>query len=639
MKHHLHHMKSIATLLVIAVSAISLLASNSGLIPVQAKSVLRPSEQVPPAAILTPTRQADQNNLHQQGKTKGSLERLLNLINASEVSAAGSSDPANLAKLDSHLQDLISDRLSGMDVTKAAQNYGLTVSASQAVLMDIYIHGPLDQVVTRLKGLGMQVLATNQAFGGSIEGYLPVDSILPAARLTQTRALLPVMGVDFGTGSVTSEGDAAHNGPAARALGADGAGVVIGVISDSMNQVGTGLVGSQAMGDLPAGVTILNELTGYNDEGRAMAEIVYDTAPGVTSMFFDSGICIGAICRAAAINNLVTHGVDIIADDVADWSEPFFQDGVVAQAVEAAYATGVAYFASAGNYARQSYESYFNDNGLTAHDFDPGENTDILQQMTTVQNGYSIKIFMQWDDPWGAATHDYDLRLFDVNDTSSPLEVGATDNLTTGLPIETIYWTNNTGAPVTVGLFIRLVGQTEARVSYLKYLTTSKTIDEWDTASSTISPDAASASGAMTVAAVRWDEPGLNDPESFSSRGPVFRLFGSDGSPLSEPEFRQKPDFAAADCVSTSFNFSGGTFCGTSAAVSSMAGVAALVLSMQPSLTVDELYEVLANPDNTIDCTLAGNPDEDCGYGFVLADKAVASVILTHRNFLPLVVR
>ncbi len=639
MKRSLHHIHRITNLLIITVSTLSLMASNGGLIPVQAKSSIPSSMRVSQAGVLTPATQGDQNSLHLQGKTKKSLERLLSLINGSRVSNASSDGPSNLAKLDSHLQDLVSDRLSGMDVAKAAQSRGLTTSGSQAVLVDIYILGPLDQAVTQLKKTGMQVLATNQAFGGIVEGYLPVDSILPAASLAQIKAMLPVMGVEFGTGSVTSEGDAAHNGPAARALGADGAGVVIGVTSNSMNQVGTGVAGSQATGDLPAGVTILNELTGYNDEGRAMAEIVYDTAPGVTSMFFDSGVCIGASCKAAAINNLVVHGVNIIADDYADWEEPFFQDGQVAQAVDAAYAAGVAYLVSAGNYARQSYESYFNDDGEGNHDFDPGEDTAVLQQITTLPDNYYIRLIIQWDDPWGAATHDYDFFLYDVNNPSTPLASSETYNLDTGLPIEILYWGNETGSPVTVGDLIRLAGQTETRVSFLKYLTNSKTIDEWDTASTTISPDAASASGAMTVAAVRWDEPGLNDPESFSSRGPVTRLFDPEGNRLSDPEIRQKPDFAAADCVSTSFNFSDGTFCGTSAAVSSMAGVAALVKSAQPSLTPGLLYEVLGNADNTIDCTLAGNPDDDCGYGFVLADKAVAAVRNTYGIFLPLVVR
>ena len=65
---------------------------------------------------------------------------------------------------------------------------------------------------------------------------------------------------------------------------------------------------------------------------------------------------LSAAGKAASINNLVAQGVKIIADDIFYLDEPMFQDGQVAQAVDAAKAAGVNYFASAGNRARQSWE-------------------------------------------------------------------------------------------------------------------------------------------------------------------------------------------------------------------------------------------------------------------------------------------
>jgi hypothetical protein len=160
-------------------------------------------------------------------------------------------------------------------------------------------------------------------------------------------------------------------------------------------------------------------------------------------------------------------------------------------------------------------------------------------------------------------------------------------------------------------------------------------ISEYATNSDAIDPDAASANGAMTVAAVKYNETGLNDPEAYSSRGPKTRLFNSIGTRLGSPEVRQKPQIAGADCVSTSNTFIGGHrfaypdyFCGTSASTPSVAGVAALALGMQPSLTPGNLYAILGNADRTNDCTLAGNPDTDCGYGFLLADRAVSAATL-----------
>ena len=64
-----------------------------------------------------------------------------------------------------------------------------------------------------------------------------------------------------------------------------------------------------------------------------------------------------------------------------------------------------------------------------------------------------------------------------------------------------------------------------------------------------------------------------------------------------------------------------------------MAGVAALILQEHPTYTPAGLYSVLENPANTIDCTSSpGNPDYDCGYGFVLANKAVSMGIMISGN-------
>ena len=86
-----------------------------------------------------------------------------------------------------------------------------------------------------------------------------------------------------------------------------------------------------------------------------MAEIIFDTAPGIRHMLFTTGTG-GAATRAAGIDNLVTAGAKVIADDTFQITEPFFQDGIVAQAVDRAKAAGVTYLVSAGNRARQSWE-------------------------------------------------------------------------------------------------------------------------------------------------------------------------------------------------------------------------------------------------------------------------------------------
>jgi hypothetical protein len=153
-------------------------------------------------------------------------------------------------------------------------------------------------------------------------------------------------------------------------------------------------------------------------------------------------------------------------------------------------------------------------------------------------------------------------------------------------------------------------------------------------AAAAIDPDAASARGALAVAAVRHNDIGNDTAESFSSRGPtVTRFFGPTGNTLATPDVRAKPDIAAADGVATTTDFDTGApdlnpFFGTSAAAPSAAGVAALLLSAKPSLSVDELYAILRDPRGSIDCTsAAGFPDGDCGSGFLLADGKLAMVL------------
>jgi hypothetical protein len=591
------------------------------------------------------------------------LEQLAGLTaNSGELATAAKS--SDLGKLDSHLQDLLIVQLSGGDAVRMAAASKLSMQEDEAILVDVYVQGPLDEATSQLTALGMQVLATNEAYGGFVEGYLPVASLLAATSSPNVRAVLAAGRPSTDTGSATSQGDAAHNAPAARLMGEDGAGIVVGIISDSMNQIGGKVAGSQAGGDLPASVTVLlddTDLSWVIDEGRAMGEIIYDTAPGITDMYFSSGTTAGAAGKADSINDLVSNGVNVIADDISFTREPFFQDGVVSQAVDSAYAAGVAYFSSAGNAARQSYEQGYRSMGLVysgdgdlndePHDFDPASpNQDPWQTVTTLDAGECLYGVLQWEMPWGgtAPIWDFDWYLYNAS-TGALLDYSNTDNNggMAKFPIEWLYWCNETASPVMVENEIDWwhpegwTTPTPAGVK-LKYVADIEngpifTVAEYDTSSWTVSTDAAAARGAMAVAAIHYGESGLNDPETYSSRGLVSRLYDSAGVHLVTPEVRQRPQVAGADCVITSSTFesglpfSGGSFCGTSAAAPSVAGVASLVLGAKPNMPPGRLYNLLQR--STIDCTAAGNPDIDCGYGFVLADKALILARETRTDF------
>ena len=498
------------------------------------------------------------------------------------------------------------------------------------VLVDVYVRGAVRERADRLRGHGMRIEALSaHAPQRMVEGWLPVSALGDVAALGSTQAIVPVYDALFNTGSATSEGDAAHHGPQARALGPTGAGIPVGIMSDSINKRGTGVAGSQSTGDLPATVQILDDSLSGTDEGRAMAEVVYDTVPGIPKIIFARGGG-GVAIRAANIDALVAAGAKVIADDVVYLTEPFFQDGVVAQAADRAKANGTAYLVSAGNRARQSWEGVFTPSSVPAeNDFDPSAGEDRRQTIATVPNGQQLSVFVQWEDPVGAVTNDFALDFYDAS-TNTFLATINTNNIATGQPQENAVLTG-AGAGTQFAIAIRRISGTGT--PHLKWIANGSftgSLPAEFAAAPAIDPDASSARGALTVAAVRQNDVGLDTVEAFSSRGPtVTRYFDKNGNRLATPDVRLKPDLAGADGVATSSGFDVGSpdlnpFFGTSAAAPSAAGVAALVWSAKPSMSVDELYAIMKDPRGMIDCTSAsGYPDGDCGFGFLQADSKV----------------
>ena len=86
---------------------------------------------------------------------------------------------------------------------------------------------------------------------GLVEGWVPGASVRAVAGLDAVSSVRPVERGHTRIGSVTSAGDAASRANQVRALGIDGTGVTVGVISDGLDS----LAASQASGDLP-GVSV-----------------------------------------------------------------------------------------------------------------------------------------------------------------------------------------------------------------------------------------------------------------------------------------------------------------------------------------------------------------------------------------------
>ncbi len=547
-------------------------------------------------------------------------------------------DTGSIARIGVDLNQLYQEHRDYLAMSPVAgfrsANPLVRVRGGSVVIDAVAAAGDPNELREALVALGMRDAAV---YGRYVSGMLPISALPQAAGLAPLRFVRPAW-ARHSAGSVTSQGDQSQASGLARSLFAvSGAGIVVGTLSDSYNCLG-GAAADVASGDLPSGVIVLAEepgCTSGTDEGRAMMQIVRDVAPGAGQAFhtafggtadFASGI--GALASAA--------GARVINDDVIYYAEPMFQDGVIAQAVNNVTAAGIAYFSAAGNQARQSYEATFAPvavSGTTRHDFDPGPGVDTRQKVT-IPGQSEVTFVLQWDQPFysvsgspGSAS-DLDITLY--SQQGAPLAGGVDSNIG-GDPVEVFSYKNTSSQPRTYQLGIRLkTGPAPGAIKYVYF--GDLTVNEFATNSAALYGHA-NAAGGMAVAAARYTQTpafGVSPPlrENFSSAGGTPIRRDQAGNPVFE--LRQKPDITAPDGGDNTFFGSDyeangyPNFFGTSAAAPHAAGVAALVRSFDPALSVAQVYTALR--DNALDMDAPG-PDFDSGAGLVQADQALLGVV------------
>ena len=462
-------------------------------------------------------------------------------------------------------------------------------------------------------------------------------------------------------GNVTSQADSVTNADSGRTnFSVNGAGIKIGVISDSFNFLG-GAAAGIASGDLPGvgnpngfstPVNVLKDATSGTDEGRAMIELIHDIAPGAELMFHSAFNNPGPAGSAPtttianAIDALRLAGADIIVDDVGILTGAKYQDGASAKAVEAAFAAGIPYFSSAGNNGNNAYEAILKSADPAAgfndlHDFNAAGDSDQILNLGVLNPGQEFRVTLWWNDPYaslgGTPTTDLSLLFVAINEAEGVNAVVEQnqDQLGGADPFEFGGITNPFDFPLEVGIAVERVAGEQAKLLSIEVVGQGIN-DDSDTDSGTIHGHNA-AKGAVSVAAQFYAEPGLDNVESFSSVGPSLFLFDELGNPLAEPEVRATPLLTGIDGTDTSFfpaapgsdiepnGFP--NFFGTSAAAPHVAAIAALVMERANNLGVglepDELYDLLFA--STIDIETAGF-DNLSGFGRLDAGLALSQV-------------
>jgi hypothetical protein len=534
-------------------------------------------------------------------------------------STAGAKFDGALADLSRHAA-LVRPDHAIEDLQSLAPAVRFKQSASDAaplVLIDAVTRGDSQQLKAALVALGLQRASV---YSNDVGGWLPVSALDAAAASAEVHSIRAAM-PHTRTGAVTSQGDFVQHSDVVRSANSlTGAGVTVGVLSDSYdcyavyaaNNVPAGGAAGYANNgftataatdvstdDLPSTVNVLEEAEAGNggcmnynpptqlpfgDEGRAMLQIVHDVAPGASLAFYTAENSEADF--ANGIGKLAAAGAKVIADDVGYYDEPFFQDGIVAQAIDAAVANGVAYFSAAGNNGTLAYDNTTPsfatlsnsapNSGEYLLNFDASGATTVTSLPVTIAAlipGEFVAIVVEWDQPYvtgapnsGGATSHIDVCLTGASGTDVITDYNGNSVTCTGA--------NATGADsyqiMIVGNPANASGNTQAETLNIEVGLADgtaapgriKVAVEDDGAGSTINAfpnNSAGATlqghpGAVGAAAVGaafyFDTPACGTMpatlESYSSKGGAPILFDVTGARVAIP-VRQKPDFVGPD--------------------------------------------------------------------------------------------
>lgn len=385
-------------------------------------------------------------------------------------------------------------------------------------------------------------------------------------------------------GSILSEGVKPSGALSWHQAGYTGSGIVIGLL-DSFGYVDE----TQATGNLPPDnrINLIGPVYDDGSHGTAIAEIIYDMAPGVR---FKVVTPYSPVNMAYWMNQMAQSGVDVINSAMV-----FFHtspgDGtdvvsVAAQDIRQQY--GTLFIQAAGNQARKNYIDFFSDpdsNGT--HNFSNGGSLNWM----TLEAGQSIHLYLRWDD-WPTTALNYDLHLF-YDDGTQRVSVASATTIQSGSQPPTEQLTYTAAQTGLYGWTVRFPAISSGVTPPATVINVTgvgmDSFEETDVNRSLL--DAASSNAVLAVAALDSSAP--YQRANYSSAGPSLGAGGT----LDRASSNFQPRLSGYTGVSTyswQFDSTGSSeFIGTSAATPHVTGAAALVWSAFPDFSALQVQQFM----------------------------------------------
>jgi hypothetical protein len=469
----------------------------------------------------------------------------------------------------------------------------------------------------------------------AIPSALPNPS--PSAQPTRTPLFIPEIPL-YDTGSVIAEARYSHKlNEVFETYGIIGQGIRVGVVSYSVDFLEE-LVGS---GELPNDVTVEGNVSDGSSLGTAILEVVYDLCPGC-KLYFASGLG-GKESFAASINLLYEkHHCDVIVSDIKYANESYFQDDIVAQAIDYVSSNGVFFYSTAGNFGnspsgvKNAYYGEYDPSqvGLNsleysdAHKFsDEYEYLNPINTPDLDHKSDEVLYVLHYSEPLGNVR--IDLDFFVLDKYQSVVTSSTTDNIITGNPSENLFVSGHCEACNLV--IARYIYSNEG--NYNNFSTTCQKIHieawspyvEFTTYSSPLRNiyGSAVANSAFSVAAIATFEDNTFDQSSvvefYSSEGPHEICFNQDGSRTvadgtSGCVERGAPIISAGTVVSVTTPGIQPYFIGTAASMAVAGAITAVLLEAFPDLDRNVLLD--AYNATSIDIMSQGF-DSVSGFGII----------------------